>query len=85
VGGLILGVVGLGALLLTDSASIFGIGYGELAAQLQSSLPLKMLIILGAFKLVATVISYTSGSSGGIFGPSLYIGGHIASSKNLTF
>lgn len=83
VGGLILGVVGMSALLLTDSASVFGVGYGQLAAQLQSSLPLKMLIILGAFKLVATVISYSSGSSGGIFGPSLYIGGMIGGAVGL--
>jgi CIC family chloride channel protein len=83
VGGLLLGAVGLGALLLTGSASIFGIGYGQLAVQLQSSLPLKMLIILGFFKLVATVVSYSSGSSGGIFGPALYIGGMIGGAVGL--
>jgi chloride channel protein, CIC family len=83
VGGLILGVAGLGALLLTGSASVFGVGYGQLAAQLQTSLPLKMLIILGAFKLVGTVVSYSSGSSGGIFGPSLYIGGMIGGAVGL--
>ena len=83
VGGLILGVAGLVALLLTGSASVFGVGYGQLAAQLQTSLPLKMLIILGAFKLAATVVSYSSGSSGGIFGPSLYIGGMIGGAVGL--
>src|SRR5499426_429176 len=83
VGGLILGVAGLGALLLTGSASVFRVGYGQLAAQLQTSLPLKMLIILGAFKLVGTVVSYSSGSSGGIFGPSLYIGGMIGGAVGL--
>ena len=83
VGGLILGVAGLGALLLTGSASVFGVGYGQLAAQLQTSLPLKMLIILGAFKLAATVVSYSSGSSGGIFGPSLYIGGMVGGAVGL--
>lgn len=83
VGGLILGVIGIGALLLTGSVSVFGIGYGQLAAQLQASLPLKMLIILGTFKLIATVVSYSSGSSGGIFGPSLYIGGMIGGAVGL--
>jgi CIC family chloride channel protein len=83
VGGLILGVIGLGALLLTDSASVFGIGYGQIAAQLQTSLPLKALVVLGAFKLIGTVISYSSGSSGGIFGPALYIGGMIGGAVGL--
>ena len=76
-GGLILGFIGLSALLLTNSSSIFGVGYGKLSVELQSSLPLKMLLILGTFKLAATIISYSSGSSGGIFGPSLYIGGML--------
>jgi CIC family chloride channel protein len=83
VGGVLLGLIGLIALSLTGSASIFGIGYGQLANQLQTSLPLKLLIILGAFKLVATVISYSSGSSGGIFGPALYIGGMIGGAVGL--
>jgi CIC family chloride channel protein len=82
-GGALLGLIGLTAMSLTGSASIFGIGYGQLAAQLQSSLPLKLLIILGVFKLAATVVSYSSGSSGGIFGPALYIGGMIGGAVGL--
>lgn len=77
VGGFVLGLLGLSALLLTGSASIFGVGYQQLAAGLQGGMPLKLLLILGAFKLAATVVSYSSGSSGGIFGPSLYIGGML--------
>jgi CIC family chloride channel protein len=76
-GGVVLGGVGLLALLLTGSASVFGVGYAQLAVELQGSLPLKVLLILCACKLAATVISYGSGSSGGIFGPSLYIGGML--------
>lgn len=84
VGGLILGVIGLGALWLTGSASIFGVGYGQLASVLQqSSVPLKILLVLGTFKLVATVVSYSSGSAGGIFGPALYIGGMLGGSVGL--
>jgi CIC family chloride channel protein len=76
-GGLILGFIGLAALATTGSSSIFGVGYSQLAVELQGSLPLKILMILGAFKLAATVVSYGAGSSGGIFGPSLYIGGML--------
>lgn len=83
VGGLIVGGLGLLALQLTGSASIFGVGYGQLSAQLQSTLPLKILIVLGMMKLAATVFSYSSGSSGGIFGPSLYIGGMLGGAIGL--
>ncbi|HKX29939.1 MAG TPA: chloride channel protein [Blastocatellia bacterium] len=77
VGGLLLGLIGAMSLFLTGSSSIFGVGYQQLSGQLQSSRPLKILIVLGIFKLAATVISYSSGSAGGIFGPSLYVGGMI--------
>jgi chloride channel protein, CIC family len=76
-GGLILGCVGIVALYLTGSSSTFGVGYGQLAIALQTTLPLKILIVLGIAKLIGTVVSYSSGSSGGIFGPSLYIGGML--------
>ena len=76
-GGLVLGLLGTVALLLTGSASIFGVGYQQLSVGLQGSLPLKLLLVLGLFKLVATLVSYASGSSGGLFGPSLYIGGML--------
>jgi chloride channel protein, CIC family len=35
------------------------------------------LIVLCVFKLVATVFSYASGGAGGIFAPSLFIGGML--------
>jgi CIC family chloride channel protein len=82
-GGLALGVLGTAALLLTGSASVFGVGYQQLAAGLQGPLPLKLLILLLLFKLAATVVSYSSGSTGGIFGPSLYIGGMLGGAVGL--
>lgn len=77
VGGLMLGVIGALALALTGSSSIFGVGYAQLAVVLKSGLPLQILVILCLGKFAATIISYSSGSSGGIFGPSLYIGGML--------
>jgi CIC family chloride channel protein len=76
-GGLLLGCVGLLTLYLTGSASIFGVGYPQLSVELQTSLPLRIVLVLGFAKLAGTVVSYSSGSSGGIFGPSLYIGGML--------
>src|SRR5215470_11515641 len=43
-GGIVLGAIGLLALLLTGSASVFGVGYGQLSVELQGGLPLKILI-----------------------------------------
>lgn len=83
VGGLILGAIGLTALLLTGSASVFGVGYELLSVELQGGLPLKLLLMLAVFKLAATVVSYSSGSSGGIFGPSLYVGGMLGGAVGL--
>jgi CIC family chloride channel protein len=83
VGGLILGAVGLLALMLTGSSSVFGIGYRTLSTELRGGLPLNVLIILGIGKLVGSVVSYGSGSTGGIFGPSLYIGGMFGGTVGL--
>ena len=83
VGGFMLGIVGIVALYFTGSASTFGVGYGQLGIALQTSLPLKILLVLGIAKLFGTVISYSSGSSGGIFGPSLYIGGMLGGAVGL--
>ncbi|MFI4942900.1 MAG: chloride channel protein, partial [Burkholderiales bacterium] len=77
VGGLAVGLLGLSALLFTGSSSVFGVGYQQLATGLQGGMPLKLMLLLGVFKLAATVVSYSSGSSGGIFGPALYIGGML--------
>ena len=83
IGGLVLGAVGLFALFTTGSSSIWGVGYSQLSVELQGGLALKLLIILGICKLIGTVVSYGSGSSGGIFGPSLYIGGMIGGAVGL--
>ncbi|MEW5979265.1 MAG: chloride channel protein [Acidobacteriota bacterium] len=83
VGGLVVGVLGLAGLFLTGSSSVFGVGYSQLSVELQGTLPLGMLVILGTLKLAATVVSYASGSSGGIFGPSLYIGGMLGGAVGL--
>jgi chloride channel protein, CIC family len=52
-----------------------GGGYETLA--LTGSLPAKILLALCALKLAATVCSYSSGGAGGIFAPSLFIGGTL--------
>jgi CIC family chloride channel protein len=76
-GGLLVGVLGLAGLWLTGCAGVFGVGYQDLAVGLRGELPIKALAVLCLLKLAATVVSYGSGASGGVFGPSLFIGGML--------
>lgn len=76
VGGIGIGLIGL------YSYDLFGVGYGDVywvsrmsADQaLLGEIALHSLIILLVLKLVATSLTLGSGSSGGIFAPSLFIG-----------
>jgi CIC family chloride channel protein len=68
-----LGGVIIGALLLYTPA-IRGVGYDYVDQALNGGLVFKTLVVLCGLKLLATVVSYTSGNAGGIFAPSLYIG-----------
>jgi CIC family chloride channel protein len=56
---------------------VTGGGYATLSLALSGSIAIRALIVLCAFKLIATVFSYASGGAGGIFAPSLFIGGML--------
>lgn len=70
---------GVGALLLAVLAiavpQVMGGGYGWLQLTLDEQLPLKVLVLLLPAKILATSLTITSGGSGGVFAPSLVIGG----------
>jgi len=68
IGGLIIGT------LLVFFPAIMGVGYEYVDQALNGGLLLKTMAVLCVLKLGATVVSYSSGNAGGIFGPSLYIG-----------
>lgn len=70
-GGLLTGILGM----LYLEYGIFGTGYEGLDLALAGKLSLQLLLIIGIVKLLATSITIGSGSSGGIFAPSLYMGG----------
>lgn len=82
-GGLICGVLGISALFLTTSVSgkgersVFSIGYESLDAAFDNELLWQVLGILLIFKLVAVIVTYASGGSGGLFSPSLFLGGML--------
>lgn len=79
IGGL---TVGLLALVVPG---VLGIGYNLVGNALNGRMAVEMMLILLVLKIVATTSSYASGNSGGIFGPSLFVGamlggvvGHVA-------
>ena len=74
VGGLVTGVLTVAMLFYLGVGGINGGGYQVVEASLSGHLPVKVLLILCAAKLVATVFSYSSGGAGGVFAPSLFMG-----------
>ncbi len=77
VGGLVTGGLAVVALWKLRVHGVTGGGYETLGAALTGSLGLTVMAVLCVMKLVATVFSYGSGGSGGIFAPSLFIGGML--------
>jgi len=68
IGGLIVGVI------LIFVPQVMGVGYEYVDQALNGGMLLRVMLLLCAVKLAATIISYASGNAGGIFAPSLYLG-----------
>ena len=77
VGGLVTGALAAEAWWKLGSRGVTGGGYDTLSAALAGSVGVKVMLVLGLMKLVATVFSYGSGGAGGIFAPALFIGGML--------
>ncbi|MBC7362647.1 MAG: chloride channel protein [Candidatus Aminicenantes bacterium] len=75
IGGLATWVIGVSLFMFTGKLGVFSLGYQDLSAALSNDFPWKVAGILVLGKLVATIISYASGGCGGIFAPSLFLGG----------
>ncbi|MDX1981325.1 MAG: chloride channel protein [Bryobacteraceae bacterium] len=69
--------VGLLALLVPE---VLGVGYSAVDQALNSDLLWKPMMMLLLLKLLATVMSYSSGNPGGVFGPSLFFGAMLGGS-----
>ena len=74
-GGLATWVLGVAVFLATGHLGVFGLGYDDLSAGLGHQLGWKIAGLLLATKLVATVACYGFGGCGGIFSPTLFLGG----------
>lgn len=70
VGGVVVGIFGV----FLVGYGVMGVGYETMQAAMEGQLPLRLLLLLGAAKIIATSFSIGSGGSGGIFAPTLYIG-----------
>lgn len=75
IGAAITWVIGCAVFLSTGSTGIFGIGYEALSAALANELTWQVAGILVVGKLVATVACYGWAGCGGIFSPTLFLGG----------
>jgi len=71
IGGL--GVACIGLFL----PQVYGAGWGQLQAALHGNLTVRLMLLVVAGKILATAFTIGSGGSGGVFGPSLFIGGML--------
>jgi CIC family chloride channel protein len=74
-GGFLTWVIGIAVFWTTGKIGVFGLGYHDLSEALHNNFPWKVAGIMFIAKLVAMAAGYSFGGSGGIFAPSLFIGG----------
>ncbi|HYY97529.1 MAG TPA: chloride channel protein, partial [Pyrinomonadaceae bacterium] len=82
-GGLATGALVVVALVWLKSGGVNGGGYDTLSAALAGKLAVEVMLALCLMKVVATVFSYGSGGAGGLFAPSLFIGGMLGGAFGL--
>ena len=71
-----IGMTALG-LIAVSFPQALGMGYGYVQQAIEGSLTIQFLLLFAAIKIVATSLTISSGGSGGVFGPSLVIGGAL--------
>jgi CIC family chloride channel protein len=69
VAGLLVGAIGYFGL-----PQIMGAGYEAMDQAMHGQFAFKILILLAIFKIIATTLSFSSGTPGGMFAPTLFIG-----------
>ena len=67
--GLLVGAIGYFGLV-----QVMGAGYEAIDQAMHAQFAWKMLLLLALFKIVATTLSFSSGTPGGMFAPTLFIG-----------
>lgn len=69
--GAIIGVIGIWF------PQVMGAGYDYMDQAMHGQFPWKLLLILAGLKIIATCLSFSSGTPGGLFAPTLFIGAMI--------
>lgn len=72
----VLGGLGVGVMALA-LPQVLGGGYGYLQLAIDGRLAISIMILAAVAKIVATSLTIGSGGSGGVFGPTLVIGGML--------
>jgi chloride channel protein, CIC family len=79
IGGLAVGILGLAF------PQVLGLGYRSIGEALSGGLPVAVMAALIGVKLVAVALTVGSGSSGGVIGPSLYLGAMLGGTAGSLF
>jgi chloride channel protein, CIC family len=77
VGGLVTGVLAVAAFGVLHAEGVTGGGYATLGKALLGNLPAFVMLMLLFAKIVATAFAYGTGGAGGIFAPTLFMGGML--------
>ena len=80
IGGLATGAMAAFALYFFHLNGIAGDPYRTLTLALTGTMPVLLMVVYCVLKLAATVCSYSSGGSGGIFAPALFMGAMLGGS-----
>lgn len=64
----------VGLIAFLGAPQIMGAGYDSMDQAMHSQFPWKFLAILAVLKIVASTVSFVSGTPGGMFAPTLFIG-----------
>ena len=78
-GGVLTGLLGL------YLPQVLGFSYGFIQQGLDAPLPFKLFLAVAIGKIFATAFSIGSGGSGGVFGPSVVIGGALGGAVGVLF
>ncbi|MDP7039955.1 MAG: chloride channel protein [Myxococcota bacterium] len=85
-GGLLTGTLGLLLYLVVgeqEVLSVLAFGYGTLQGALDGQVAISLLVLVAFGKMLTTGLTIGSGGSGGVFGPSMVIGGALGGAVGL--
>ncbi len=70
----------IGCIAYFGLPQIMGAGYEAIDAAMHAQFAWKVLLLLAVFKIIATTLSFSSGTPGGMFAPTLFIGAMLGAS-----